>query len=79
VALGRFSDQWTRFSDHVDKLGKQLATVQGTYDELATTRRGQLEKRLDEIDAIRTRRGLADDGEGDDEDQTPVLRTVRAI
>ncbi len=76
VALGRFSDQWTRFSEHVDKLGKQLATVQGTYDELATTRRNQLEKRLDEIDAIRTRRGLADD---DDDDQTPVLRTVRAI
>ena len=75
VALGRFSDQWTRFSDHVDKLGKQLATVQGTYDELATTRRSQLEKRLDEIDNIRTRRGLADD----DDDQTPVLRTVRAI
>ncbi|MEY2571308.1 MAG: recombination protein RmuC, partial [Acidimicrobiaceae bacterium] len=24
--LGRFSDQWERFSDHVDKLGKQLAT-----------------------------------------------------
>jgi hypothetical protein len=49
--------------------------VQGTFDELATTRRSQLEKRLDEIDAIRTRRGLGDD----DGDQTPVLRQVTAI
>ena len=47
--------QWQRFSEHVDKLGKQLGTVQGTYDELARTRRRQLERRLDEIEAIRTR------------------------
>jgi len=75
VALGRFSDQWTRFSEHVDKLGKQLNTVQGTFDELATTRRSQLEKRLDEIESIRTRRGLVDD----DDDQTPVLRQVNGL
>jgi DNA recombination protein RmuC len=78
VALGRFSDQWGRFSDHVDKLGKQLNTVQGTFDELATTRRSQLERRLDEIDAIRTRRGLPGE-EGDDDDQTPVLRQVNGL
>jgi DNA anti-recombination protein RmuC len=74
-SLSSFQVQWTKFSDHVDKLGKQLNTVQGTFDELATTRRRQLEKRLDEIDAIRTRRGLGDD----DSDQTPVLRRVTAI
>jgi DNA recombination protein RmuC len=86
-ALTGFSQQWRRFSDHVDKLGKQLGTVQGTYDELATTRRRQLEKELDEIDAIRTRRGLpgddddGDDGHGADEagSETPVLREVSAL
>jgi DNA recombination protein RmuC len=77
-ALGGFSQQWQRFSDHVDKLGKQLGTVQGTYDDLAGTRRRQLEKRLDEIDAIRTRRGLP--GLDDDDDSvTPVLREIRAL
>jgi DNA recombination protein RmuC len=77
-ALSGFSQQWQRFSEHVDKLGKQLGTVQGTYDELAGTRRRQLEKRLDEIEAIRTRRGLPglDD---DDGSETPVLREVRAL
>ena len=79
-ALGRFSDQWERFSEHIDKLGKQLATVSGTYEELASTRRRQLEKRLDEIDAIRTRRGLVDDGGGDaDESTPPRLRPVAAM
>jgi DNA recombination protein RmuC len=87
-ALTGFSQQWRRFSEHVDKLGKQLGTVQGTYDELATTRRRQLEKQLDEIDAIRTRRGLPG-ADGDDDDhagpghgdggETPVLREVSAL
>ena len=76
-ALTGFSEQWQRFSEHVDKLGKQLGTVQGTYDELATTRRRQLEKRLDEIDAIRTRQGLP--GPDDDDTETPVLREVSAL
>jgi DNA recombination protein RmuC len=75
-ALAGFSDQWTRFSDHVDKLGKQLGTVSTTFDELSGTRRRQLERRLDEIEAIRTRRGLPSDEEPA---QTPVLRNVSAF
>src|SRR3954470_8095475 len=43
VALSQFSDQWSRFSEHLDRLGKQLGTVQGTYDELSGVRRRQLE------------------------------------
>jgi DNA recombination protein RmuC len=74
VALGRFSDQWSRFSDHLDKLGKQLGTVQTTYDELASTRRRQLEKRLDEIDNLRTARGLDETA-----DETPRLREVNGF
>ena len=78
-ALAGFSQQWRRFSDHVDKLGKQLGTVQGTYDELAGTRRRQLEKRLDEIEAIRTRRGLPGARRRLLEPETPVLREVSAL
>src|SRR5436190_15195618 len=73
VALGRFSEQWTRFSDHLDRLGKQLGTVQSTYDDLSGVRRRQLEKRLDEIDNLRTARGLPDP------DETPMLREVNAF
>jgi DNA recombination protein RmuC len=73
VALSRFSDQWTRFSDHLDRLGKQLNTVQTTYDELSGVRRRQLEKRLDEIDNLRAARGL------DDLSESPQLREVNGF
>ncbi len=75
VALAHFNDQWTRFSEHLDKLGKQLGTVQASYDDLAGTRRRQLEKRLDEIENLRTARGLAADGD----DETPRLREVNGL
>ena len=71
LALGRFSDQWARFSDHVDKLGRQLGTVTATFDELSGVRRRQLEKRLDEIDNIRNARGL--------DPETPRLREVTGL
>jgi DNA recombination protein RmuC len=73
-ALGRFADQWGRFSEQVDKLGRQLSTAQGTYEELAGTRRRQLERQLDQIEAIRTRRGLP--SATDDGDEGPKLREV---
>jgi DNA recombination protein RmuC len=76
-ALGRFATQWGRFSEQVDKLGRQLATAQGTYEDLAGTRRRQLERRLDEIEAIRTSRGLPPLGE--DGDEGPQLREVSSL
>jgi DNA recombination protein RmuC len=72
-ALAGFAEQWTKFSDHVDRLGKQLGTVQSTYDDLAGTRRRQLERRLDAIEAIRQQRGL------DDPRPEPILREVKAM
>ncbi len=75
-SLGRFNQQWDKFSEHVDKLGRQLHTVMGTYDELSGTRRRQLERRLEEIEAIRTERGLGPLAAGDDD--PVVLRQVSA-
>lgn len=51
--LGAFQTQWRKFSEHVDKVGKQLATVQRTYDELAGVRRNQLVRQLDRIEDLR--------------------------
>lgn len=58
--LGGFTKQWSAFSERLDRLGKQLNTVQSSYDELAGTRRRQLEKQLDRIEDLRSRRGLVD-------------------
>jgi DNA recombination protein RmuC len=57
-ALSAFSGQWEKFSTGFDTLGKRLETAQKAYDDLAGTRRRQLDKQLDRIEDLRCRRGL---------------------
>lgn len=57
--LGRFRGQWEKFSEQVDRLGKQFATANRTYDELAGTRRRQLQRTLDEVEQLRAARGMS--------------------
>lgn len=61
--LGGFEDQWSRFADALDKVGKQLDTVQRSWDDLSGTRRRQLERQLDRIEDLRSR-------------QAPELRAI---
>jgi DNA recombination protein RmuC len=66
--LGEFNVQWQKFSDHVDTVGRRLDSAHSGFAELSGTRRRQLQRALDELDAIRSRRGgsdpaLAGDGE----------------
>ncbi|MFN8041291.1 MAG: DNA recombination protein RmuC [Acidimicrobiales bacterium] len=58
--LGDFTKQWDAFADKLDTLGKQLGTVQRSYDDLSGVRKRQLTRHLDEIDRLRTRHGLVD-------------------
>ncbi|KAA0233990.1 MAG: hypothetical protein JJLCMIEE_00852 [Acidimicrobiales bacterium] len=60
ACLARFAEQWEKYSEHVDRLGKQLSTVARTYDQLAGTRRSLLCRELDRIDDLRAR--CHDDG-----------------
>jgi DNA recombination protein RmuC len=53
--LSDFEDQWQRFADAFDKVGRQLDTVQRSWDDLAGTRRRQLERQLERIDDLRSR------------------------
>ena len=48
--LTRFTKQWDKFADQVDKVGRHLGTLASAYDELNGTRRRQLEKELDRIE-----------------------------
>ncbi len=73
--LGRFSDQWQRMSEHIDKVEKQLATVSKSVGELSGTRRRQLERELDKIEDVRSRAGL-DQPDVLPEERRPVLREV---
>ncbi len=51
--LEGFRDQWGRFTDAMDKVGRGLESTQRAYDALATTRRTQLERHLDRIEELR--------------------------
>ncbi len=50
--LGEFRAEWTKFSTQVDKLGKQMATAQRSFDELAGARTNKMNKKLTQIDAL---------------------------
>ncbi|MCC6434354.1 MAG: DNA recombination protein RmuC [Acidimicrobiales bacterium] len=56
--LGGFTQQWEKFSDSVDGLGRKLDTAQKAFEELAGPRRRQLQRHLDKVDDLRTRSGL---------------------
>lgn len=56
--LAGFSEQWDRYTEHVERLGKQLDTVGRTYGELAGVRRRQLEKQLDRVESLREQRDV---------------------
>ncbi len=74
--LEGFRDQWGRFGEAMDKVGRGLETTQRAFDALTTTRRGQLERQLDRIAELRDERREADGepqaaGSGETSDPEP--------
>ncbi len=61
--LGRFGQQWGKYTESVDKVKRQFDTVSRSFDELATTRRKALERPLNAIDDLRRKQALPVDGE----------------
>jgi DNA recombination protein RmuC len=62
ACLAAFEQQWGKFSDALDKVGRSLDTVRRSWDDLSGTRRRQLERQLDRVGELRTRRELGRDG-----------------
>lgn len=52
--LAGFSDQWERFTGHLDKVGARLDSARRAFDETNGVRRRQLERQLDRIEDLRT-------------------------
>jgi len=50
--LSKFKDQWNRYVETIDKMGRSLQTVQKDYEDLVSTRKRQLEKPLNEIEGL---------------------------
>lgn len=57
-ALTAFRDQWGRYEEVRERLGRALSTVQRAYDELEGVRSQQLQRQLDRIDELRLRREI---------------------
>jgi DNA recombination protein RmuC len=57
--MGGFNKQWELFMKSFDTLGARIDGVNEAFRTLTTTRRNQLEKRLQEVEDLRDKRGLA--------------------
>lgn len=68
--FGVFREQWGKFIEQLDRLGKRLADAQKEYDALATTRRKQLERPLAKIEQLKSGRNMA---EAEEEKEIYVL------
>lgn len=51
--LGGFSNQWEKFIEQMDRVEKSLETTQRAFQALVGTRRNQLERQLDKIEALK--------------------------
>jgi len=73
VYMGGFTEQWEKFTAHLDVVGKRLESTLKAYEELNGPRRRQLERKLDRVEDLRQREGLAQHA-----DDVPALRAVGA-
>lgn len=51
--FGTFNEQWTKFKDSMDRMGKKIAEAHTEFDRLSTTRCRALERSLDKIEDLR--------------------------
>jgi len=78
--IGKFGNQWQKYSDQLEKVKGSFDRLDRQFDELVGTRKRQLEKPLQQLEAVRRERNLPIDGqlfpqldEGDDlDDATPA-------
>ena len=72
--LQGFEKQWAKFVEQMDKVGRNLRTASGAFDELEGTRTRTLERELDKIAAVRAQQQL----DAADEDATVTRLALEA-
>jgi DNA recombination protein RmuC len=55
--LQGFQKQWDKFVEQMDKVGRSISAAGNAFEELEGTRRRQLERQLDRIEALPTAAG----------------------
>lgn len=72
-SLAAFTGQWDKFSDAIDLVGRRFDSTQKAFDELAGPRRRQLQRAVDQVDALRAQRGLEQPGRDERLDPAHLL------
>ena len=73
-SLTGFTSQWDKFCDHLDTVGRRLDSAHRAYEELSGRRRRQLQRSVDQLDDVRTRRGLGESADDDDDGDGEIAR-----
>jgi DNA recombination protein RmuC len=60
--LGKFNEQWLKYTDSLDTVKKRFDAVQREFDNLLGTRKRALERPLRDLESIRLDKGLPVDG-----------------
>ena len=60
--LGKFGEQWSKYTDSVETVKKRFDSVEREFDNLLGTRKRALERPLRELEGIRREKGLPVDG-----------------
>ena len=58
--LTKFKEQWEKYVEVIDKMGRSIQTVQKDYEDLISTRKRQLEKPLNQIEDLTKKKDLLD-------------------
>jgi DNA recombination protein RmuC len=61
--IGKFGQQWQKYTESASKVKDRLDSVQREFDQLVGTRRRALERPLQQLEDLRVRRNLPVDGE----------------
>jgi DNA recombination protein RmuC len=61
--MGKFGMQWHKYNEQLEKVHAKFTQLDRQFDELMGPRRRQLEKPLQQLDAVRRERNLAIDGQ----------------
>jgi DNA recombination protein RmuC len=61
--IGKFGQQWQKYTESATKVKDRLDSVQREFDQLVGTRRRALERPLQQLEDLRVRRNLPVDGE----------------
>ena len=78
ACIEAFQSQWHEFAKHLKTADKQLGTFCRTWETLNTTRRNQLQKQLDRINALDVCDELAAVSHGDAPDASTDSVAVRS-